>query len=63
MCESLNAGELRPGDVILYRGNSFLARAIRFFDGTIVNHAGIYLGGGFISEALRMGAVCLMYVI
>ena len=40
----ITVDKLKPGDVLLYRGNSRIARAIRYFDGTDVNHAGLYLG-------------------
>ena len=56
---------LKPGDVFLTRGNSFLAKAIRFFSRSIgekrtqVNHVGIVVKQGtlescFVVEALTM---------
>lgn len=46
---------ITDGDVILYRSKSLLGKAIRFFDGRPVNHAGIYLGNTQIGEALGDG--------
>jgi hypothetical protein len=53
----LVVADLKPGDVVLYRGDSLLAKLIRLFDGTDVNHAGIYIGGGLIGEAIAEGVV------
>lgn len=46
MNDRIAAGELLPGDVLLYHGPSWVSEAIRFFDGTNVNHSAIYLGDG-----------------
>ena len=43
------------GDIILYHGNSLLAKLIQFFDGTEMNHAGIFLGEEMVGEALTGG--------
>jgi hypothetical protein len=43
------------GDVLLYRGSSWISRAIRWFDGSDVNHAAIALGPGEIAEATAHG--------
>jgi acyl carrier protein len=56
------AGALRPGDlascdVLLYRGRGWISKAIRFFDGAEVSHAGLYLGKGAVAEALSSGVV------
>lgn len=51
----LDTSALLPGDVLLYRGETFLGKAIRLFDGTKVNHAGLYLGNGQVGEALGDG--------
>ncbi|MFP5223245.1 MAG: hypothetical protein ACLGSA_13220 [Acidobacteriota bacterium] len=51
----LDPGALLPGDVLLYRGETCIAKAIRCFDNTKVNHAGLYLGGGLVGEALADG--------
>ena len=46
---------MQDADVILYHGNTLLAEAIRFFDGTDVNHASLYIGGEKVGEALGNG--------
>jgi hypothetical protein len=46
---------LREGDVILYNGNGWISKAIRFIDGTEVNHAAVFLGGGMVGEAIGQG--------
>ena len=48
--------DLRPGDVLLYHGDSFLSSLIRAFDGTEYSHAGIY-DGTRIVEAIGEGVV------
>jgi hypothetical protein len=48
---------LVPMDILLYRGQSFVAKAIQFFDGTEVSHASIYLGGRAVGEAVGEGVV------
>jgi hypothetical protein len=53
--DPLNKTERLAGDIILYHGNSLLAKLIQFFDGTEMNHAGIYLGEGMVGEALDGG--------
>lgn len=47
--------DLRPGDVLLYSGQSLIGKLIRVLDGTEVTHAGIYLGDGNVGEALMVG--------
>jgi hypothetical protein len=47
--------DLRPGDVLLYSGQSLIGKLIRALDGTEVTHAGIFLGGGNVGEALMVG--------
>jgi hypothetical protein len=47
--------ELEAGDILLYRSDTWTAKAIRLLDGTEVSHAGLYLGGGFVGEALAVG--------
>lgn len=49
-----NIGML-DADVILYHGDSWVAKAIRFFDSSEVNHASLYLGGKKVGEALPNG--------
>ena len=57
MSESVAERELQYGDVFLYRGTSLVGRAIRFFDGTEVNHAGLFLDGAQVGEAVGQGLV------
>lgn len=47
--------DLRPGDVLLYSGQSLIGKLIRVLDGTEVTHAGIFLGDGNVGEALMVG--------
>ncbi|MGI9077454.1 MAG: hypothetical protein ACR2G6_09010 [Gemmatimonadaceae bacterium] len=53
----MNRNELQPGDIMLYRGKSLLAKAIRLFDGTDVNHAAICLPNRQIGESIKQGVV------
>lgn len=55
MAEPFNIDELAAGDILLYRSNTWIARAIRLLDGTEVSHAGLYLGDGVVAEALAAG--------
>ena len=55
MSTPIPVDRLREGDVFLYHGTSFIAKAIRFFDGTPVNHAGLYLGDSKVGEAIASG--------
>ncbi|HKE15707.1 MAG TPA: caspase family protein [Kofleriaceae bacterium] len=55
MSDTIGRTQLQPGDVLLYHGGSWVAKAIRLFDGTEVNHAGIYVGDGTVGEALGRG--------
>jgi len=57
MNDRIAAGELLPGDVLLYHGPSWVSEAIRFFDGTNVNHSAIYLGDGRVGEAREFKGV------
>jgi len=43
--------QICSGDVLLFRGNSFIAWAIRAFDGTSVNHAALALESDLMGEA------------
>lgn len=52
---TLSADKLLPGDVLLFGGDTIIGWAIRFFDGTPVNHAGLYVGDGKVNEALGSG--------
>ena len=53
--EKITKKEIIAGDIILYHGNSLLAKLIQFFDGTEMNHAAIFLGEGMVGEALAGG--------
>lgn len=51
--------ELKPADILLYRSNTWIAKAIRLLDGTEASHAGLYLGGETVGEALiKQGLGC-----
>jgi hypothetical protein len=50
-------GKLQPGDILLYHGEDIISQAIRLFDGTDVNHAGLFLGDNEIGEALIQGII------
>jgi hypothetical protein len=52
---SLTVGDIEPGDVLLFHGNSFLSWAIRKLDGSRVNHVAIALDGGILGEAAGSG--------
>jgi len=49
--------ELRGADVLLYHGNAWISKAIRFFDGSEYSHAALYLGSGSVGEAVSAGVV------
>ncbi|MEZ6069495.1 MAG: hypothetical protein R3C10_04295 [Pirellulales bacterium] len=55
----LDASDLLPGDVLLYRASDAWKNAmsvlIRKLDGTEVSHAGLYLGGAQVGESLIVG--------
>ena len=51
MMDRVPAEKLIAGDVLLYHGSGWISKAIRFFDGTDVNHAAIYLGNQSVGEA------------
>ena len=53
--DKIGEGLLQEGDVILYNGDSWISKAIRFFDGTEVNHAAVFLGNGRVGEAIGQG--------
>jgi hypothetical protein len=55
MPNPLGAANLLAADVLLYRGEDWLGKAIRFFDGSEVNHAGLFLGNRDVAEALAGG--------
>jgi hypothetical protein len=47
--------DIRPGDVLLFHGDSLVSKAIRLFDGTDVNHAAVSVEGGQLVEAAGDG--------
>lgn len=49
--EALEIADLQPGDVLLFKGDSLIARAIRLIDGGDFNHAALYLGEGSMAES------------
>lgn len=51
----IKINDLVAGDVLLYKGKSFISRAIQFFDGTDFSHAALYLGDGQVGEAIASG--------
>jgi len=53
--DAIKESLLQEGDVILYNGNAWISKAIRFIDGTEVNHAAVFLGGGMVGEAIGQG--------
>jgi hypothetical protein len=56
---------VKPGDVLLFRGDSWISRAIRWFDHSEVNHAAIALDSTQLAEAtghgLAEGGISLAY--
>ena len=42
---------LKDGDICRYHGNGWISKAIRFVDGTEVNHASVYVGNNRVIEA------------
>jgi hypothetical protein len=54
---TVSLSELLPADVLLYSGSGLISMAIRFFDGTDLSHAGLYLGGDQVGEAVANGLV------
>jgi hypothetical protein len=57
MPQFIQPSDLKPGDVFLYHGDSFLSRLIRLFDGTEYSHASIFSGDDHVVEALGEGVV------
>lgn len=54
---TINEKILKPGDILLYNGKSWISWAIKSFDSSPVSHAGIYLGNGRVGEALAQGVI------
>lgn len=57
MPDAVSNSDLRPADVLLYRGTAPISKAIQFLDGTEVSHAGLYLGNQTVGEALATGGL------
>jgi hypothetical protein len=57
MGDILSRDFMEAGDVLLYEGRGLLPKLIRFFDGTQVNHSGLYLGDLEVGEAVKEGVV------
>lgn len=55
MSKQISTQQLLDADIFLYRGTSWLAKAIRFFDGTEYNHASIFVGQNQVVEAIGSG--------
>jgi len=51
MTDQFKPSHLRLGDVLLYRAESMVSRAIRAFDNSEVSHAAIYMGNDRIAKA------------
>ncbi len=51
MASTIPVAEIKPGDVLLFHGDSFVSWAIRRIDGSEVNHAAVALGNGVLAEA------------
>jgi hypothetical protein len=59
--DKIGIEELQAGDILLYRGTSFVSKGIQFFDGSPISHASVYLGNGEIGEAVAHGLVVRDY--
>jgi len=57
MSKMLSLADLQPGDVLLYSGTGFIARAIQFFDGSEWSHVSLYLGNEEVGEAVAEGVL------
>jgi hypothetical protein len=54
----LNRSQIRQGDIILFRGNALISRAIRWLDNAPYNHAGLVFeahGRKFVMESTGHG--------
>ncbi len=47
----MNISNLKDGDICLYNGNGWISKMIRLVDGTVMNHASIYVGNNSVIEA------------
>lgn len=46
---------LRPGDVILFSGESWISKSIKWFSDSEWNHVAFYVGDGYIIESTEAG--------
>lgn len=54
--DSFEINDLRNGDILLYSGKSLISGLIKFFDGSVYSHTGIY-NKGKVLEATSKGVV------
>ncbi|MCC6127481.1 MAG: hypothetical protein IT426_21190 [Pirellulales bacterium] len=52
MALSFDPCNVQPADILFYRSNTWIGKAIRKLDSAEVSHAGLHLGNGIIGEAL-----------
>ena len=58
--ETIRKADLRPGDVLLFHGNGFLSKFIRFFDGSQYSHAAIWDGENVVEAECQQGnGICV----
>ncbi len=57
MSGPMHVEQLSAGDVLLYRSNTWVAKAIRLLDGTEVSHAGLYLGDEVAEALVKEGLI------
>lgn len=50
--QSISVAALMPADVIVSTTNAAISRAIRTVSSSVVSHAMIYAGGGFVIESI-----------
>jgi hypothetical protein len=55
MATSTSLFPIQPGDILLFRGHSFVSRAIRLIDGADVNHAALAVNASTMIEAAGSG--------
>ncbi|MGV2334721.1 MAG UNVERIFIED_CONTAM: hypothetical protein LVR18_11610 [Planctomycetaceae bacterium] len=55
--QSISVAALMPADVIVSTTNAAISRAIRTVSSSVVSHAMIYAGGGFVIESIGDGVV------
>jgi len=53
----ISKSELMDGDILLYHGSRWISKAIRYFDGTEVNHASLFFLENDVIEAVASGVV------